>query len=91
MSMTEQGKVSTWGSKEKTHAKRMQDEVYRGMFLVEEGRPGAQLRLALALLRAWQANASDATSGKQQEWPKKVSPICIEMLDGPVGGGGTAI
>ena len=34
---------------------RIKDEVYRQMFLLEESRPGAEMGLALALLRAWLA------------------------------------
>lgn len=34
---------------------RIKDEVYRQMFRLEEHRPGAEMGLALALLRAWLA------------------------------------
>ncbi len=41
------------GSSRQIRGERMKDEVYRQMFLLEESRPGAELGLALALLRAW--------------------------------------
>ena len=60
---------------------RVKDEVYRQMFLLEESRPGAEMGLALALLRAWLAADSKPASGEERDWLKKVSPICLEMIE----------
>ncbi len=65
---------------------RVKDEVYRQMFRLEEGRSGAEMGLALALLRAWLAAASE----EEREWLKKVSPICLEMIETALQAGGTA-
>ncbi len=69
---------------------RIKDEVYRQMFLLEEGRPGAELRLALALLRAWLAADSKPASDEERGWLKKISPICLEMIEAGLQTGGTA-
>ena len=60
---------------------RVKDEVYRQMFLLEESRPGAEMGLALALLRAWLAVDSKPANDEEREWLKKVSPICLEMIE----------
>jgi len=60
---------------------RVKDEVYRQMFRVEEGRPGAEMGLALALLRAWLAADSNPASDEERDWLKKVSQICLEMIE----------
>jgi hypothetical protein len=52
---------------------RVKDEVYRQMFLLEESRPGAEMGLALALLRAWLAADSIPASDKERDWLRKVS------------------
>ena len=59
---------------------QLKDEVYRQMFRLEESRPGAEMGLALALLRAWLAADSKAESGEDRDWLKKVSPICLQMI-----------
>ncbi len=51
------------------------------MFLLEESRPGAEMGLALALLRAWLAAESKTASDEEREWLKQVSPICLEMIE----------
>jgi hypothetical protein len=60
---------------------RVKDEVYRQMFRLEENRPGAEMGLALALLYAWQAADSNPESGEKRDWLKKISPICLEMIE----------
>ena len=60
---------------------RVKDEVYRQMFLLEENRPGAEMGLAVALLRAWLAAGSKTTSDEERDWLKKVSPICLVMIE----------
>jgi len=65
----------------------LKDEVYRQMFRLEESRPGAEMGLALALLRAWLAADSKSESGEEQDWLKKVSPICLEMIETALNAG----
>jgi len=60
---------------------RVKDEVYRQMFLLEERRPGADMGLALALLRAWLAADSKRASNEERDWLKKVSPVCLQMIE----------
>ena len=60
---------------------RIKDEVYRQMFLLEESRLGAEMGLALALLRAWLAVDSKPANDEEREWLKKVPPICLEMIE----------
>jgi hypothetical protein len=67
---------------------RVKDEVYRQMFLLEESRPGAEMGLALALLRAWLAADSKPASDEERDWLKKVSPICLEMIEATLQAGG---
>lgn len=59
---------------------RIKDEVYRQMFRLDERRPGADMGLALALLRAWLAAESKSASDEERDWLKKISPICLEMI-----------
>jgi len=51
------------------------------MFRLEEGRPCAEMGLALALLRAWIAAASTPERGEDRDWLKKVSPICLQLIE----------
>ena len=57
------------------------DEVYREMYLLEAGRPGAEMGLALALLRA--RVAADGKSGKKSDWDwlKTLCPHCLKMIE----------
>jgi hypothetical protein len=66
------------------------DEVYRQMFLLEECRPGAEIGLAVALLRAWLAAGSKPESGEERDWLKKISPICLQMIESASKTGDTA-
>ena len=58
----------------------LQNEVYRHMFRLEDHRPGADLNLALALLRAWQACGSGPGARARRQWLCKICPICIAMI-----------
>ena len=60
---------------------RLMDEVYREMYRLEAGRPGAEMGLALALLRAF--NAADLLSEDcvDGDCLKTVSPICLKMIE----------
>jgi hypothetical protein len=59
----------------------LKDEVYRQMFRLEASRPGADMGLAIALLRAWIITASEPGSRSSREWLKKISPICLLMIE----------
>lgn len=60
---------------------QLKDEVYRQMFRLEENRPGADRALALALLRAWIATDSKPKDSEDRDWLRKVSPICLAMIE----------
>ena len=59
---------------------RLKDEVYRQMFRLEASRPGADLALAIALLRGWLASSELELPGLS-EWLKKICPICLRMIE----------
>jgi hypothetical protein len=65
----------------RTSDEGLKDEVYRHVFRLEASRPGADLDLAVALVRAW----LDADSGRgrpaMREWLKKVCPICLSLIE----------
>jgi hypothetical protein len=67
---------------------RIKDEVYRQMFRLEESRPGAEIGLALALLRAWLAADSKPAGDEDRDWLKKISSICLEMIEAALEAGG---
>ncbi|MFZ1938410.1 MAG: hypothetical protein WBA18_10490 [Terracidiphilus sp.] len=69
------------GSSRQIRGERMKDEVYRQMFLLEESRPGAELGLALALLRAWLFADQKPAGDEGRQWLRKVSPICLKMIE----------
>jgi hypothetical protein len=60
---------------------KLKDEVYRQMFRLEANRPGADLDLAIALLRGWLAPCSEPEHAKLCEWLEKVCPICLLMIE----------
>jgi hypothetical protein len=66
---------------------QLKDEVYRQMFRLEESRPGAELGLALALVRAWLAADSKSESGEERDWLKTVSTICLQMIESALKAG----
>ncbi len=68
---------------------RLMDEVYREMYLLEAGRPGAEMGLALALLRAGVAADRESEESKDWGWLKAVSPICLKMIEESLDRGGT--
>jgi hypothetical protein len=51
------------------------------MYRLEESRPGADLNLAIALLRAWVASEPEPKTPKSREWLKKICPICLLMIE----------
>ena len=60
---------------------RAKDELYRQMFRLEEGRAGAHTCLAVVLLRAWLVIDSKPADCEERAWLKKISPICLEMIE----------
>jgi hypothetical protein len=66
---------------EPVRGNRSKDEVYRQMFRLEECRPGAEMGLALALLRAWAATAAESETGDERDWLQKISPLCLQMIE----------
>ena len=63
------------------HGERLKDEVYRQMFRLEAGRPGAELALTIALLRGWLAADCEPEVSKSREWLKKICPVCLLMIE----------
>jgi hypothetical protein len=60
---------------------RLKDEVYRQMYRLEEHRPGAELALAIALLRAWIVSDSEAEMPQSREWLMNICQICLPMIE----------
>lgn len=75
------------GSARPRRSEQFKDEVYRQMFRLESSRPGAEMDLALALLRAWQAVDATPENPEERNWLRKVSPICMEMIEAALRGG----
>jgi len=65
----------------RTHDERLKDEVYRHMFRLEGNRPGADLDLAVALVRGWLDADSERGRPAMREWLKKICPICLSMIE----------
>ena len=63
------------------HGDKLKDEVYRQMFRVEADRRGADLDLAMALLRGWLTLSSEPELSKLPEWQMKISPLCLRMIE----------
>lgn len=70
---------------------QLKDEVYRQMFRLEEGRPGAEMGLAVVLLQAWIATDSKHQSCEDRDWLKKISPICLQMIEAALKANVTAL
>lgn len=62
-------------------ANRLQDEVYREMFLLESKAPGAEMGLALALVRAMAATTHMADRAEIREWLANICPHCLSMIE----------
>jgi hypothetical protein len=75
----------------RNRGEQFKDEVYRQMFRLEECRPGAEMGLALALVRAWLASDSNPESGEERDWLKKVSPICLQMIETALKAGAATV
>ena len=79
--MTARKDIARSGNSRIDRGGRMKDEVYRQMFRLEESRPGSEIGLAVALLRAWLDSDSKPESSEDRDWLKKISPICLEMIE----------
>ena len=60
---------------------RLKDEVYRQMFRLEASRQGADLDLAMVLLRGWISSYSEPEVSQLHEWLTKISPLCLRMIE----------
>jgi hypothetical protein len=72
--------AKTQGSPSRRY-ERLKDEVYRQMYRLEASRPGAELTLAIALLRAWITSDTEAEMPNSREWLIKICPICLPMIE----------
>ncbi len=79
--MTTRKRIDQRAASRNIRGERVKGEVYRQMFLLEEGRPGAAIGLAVTLLRAWMDAASKSKGGDENGWLQKVSAICVEMIE----------
>lgn len=79
--MTERKPATRSRNPRRDRGDRLKDEVYRQMFRLEANRAGADLELAIALLRGWLAPYSEPENTKLREWLKKVCPICLLMIE----------
>lgn len=68
-------------------ADRLKDAVYREMYLLESKRPGSEMGLALALLRAWNATKSLSQEDEIWLWIHQISPLCLKMIEDSLGQG----
>jgi hypothetical protein len=67
------------------NANRLKDEVYREMLLIEVSRPGAEMGLALALLRAVVQSGSLAEQGEFADWLNSICPVGLRMIEVALG------
>lgn len=87
--MTERKGITRLGNSRNNRGARVKDEVYRQMFRLEESRPGSEMDLALALLHAWLDSDSKLESSEERDWLKKISLICLEMIETSLKAGET--
>ncbi len=87
--MTERKPTSRSGNSRRDQGNKLKDEVYRQMFRLEANKPGADLDLAIALLRGWLAPSLEPEHTNLREWLQKVCPICLLMIEAARQGSGT--
>jgi cell division FtsZ-interacting protein ZapD len=87
--MTTHKSIARKGNTPHLRGERVKDEVYRQMYRLEESRSGAAMCLTLALLHAWLDVDSKPESSEEQDWLKKISPICLEMIETSLQAAGT--
>lgn len=66
---------------------RLKDDVYREMLLLGVNRPGAEMGLALALLRAVVLSQSLPEPEDFSEWLKTTCPVGLRMIEITLGEG----
>jgi hypothetical protein len=64
---------------------RLKDEVYREMLLLEVNRPGAEMGLALALLRAVVLSGPLNDQKEFGEWLRTVCPLGLHLIEASLG------
>jgi hypothetical protein len=79
--MTERDKSTRTGGHRQETINRLKDEVYRQMFRLEAKRPGSEMDLAIALLRAWTAAEAESRDDEGRNWLKQICPICLLMIE----------
>jgi hypothetical protein len=65
----------------------LKDEVYREMLLLEVNRPGSEMGLALALLRAVVHSEALSEHVEFREWLKTICPVGLRMIEAALGQG----
>ena|SRR5215472_16418391 len=68
-------------------ANHLKDEVYREMLRLEVNRPGAEMGLALALLRAIVQSESLTEQAEYGDWLKTICPVGLQMIEAALGEG----
>lgn len=63
----------------------LKDDVYREMLLLEVNRPGAEMGLALALLRAVVECGFLCDQEDFEEWVRTVCPVGLRMIETSLG------
>lgn len=66
-------------------ANHLKDEVYREMLRLEVNRPGAEMGLALALLRAIVQSESLTEHAEYGDWLKTICPVGLRMIEAALG------
>jgi len=65
----------------------LKDEVYREMLRLEANRPGAEMALALALLRAMVQSESLSTRQEFADWLRTLCPVGLRMIEAALSAG----
>lgn len=73
--------ATTTGASQVRKMNHLEDEVYREMLLLELKRPGAEMGLALALLRAVVRAGSLPEQREFREWLKTICPVGLRMIE----------
>lgn len=63
----------------------LKDEVYREMLLLEMNRPGSEMGLALALLRAVVESGSFCDQEDFGKWLRTVCSLGLQIIEGSLG------
>lgn len=66
-------------------ANHLKDEVYREMLRLEGSRPGSEMGLALALLRAIVQTQVLPEQAEYTDWLKAICPVGLRMIETALG------